>query len=67
MFGNVFHEYQIVGRHQPTAYDPHPKLYRMRIFARNPAQAKSRYWYYLSQFRKVKKATGQILTLNEVS
>lgn len=41
------HEYQVVGRHLPTASDPTPKIYRMRIFAPNEVVAKSRFWYFL--------------------
>ncbi len=40
-------EYQVVGRHLPTASDENPKLYRMRIFALNEVVAKSRFWYFL--------------------
>jgi len=61
-----YHEFQIIGRHVPTTKEPNPKIYRMRIFARNRIWAKSRFWFYLSQFKKVKRATGEILSLNEI-
>jgi large subunit ribosomal protein L18Ae len=54
-------EYQIVGRHLPTESDPNPKIYRMRIFAPNEVVAKSRFWYFLRQLKKVKKANGEII------
>ena len=38
----------------------------MRIFAPNDVVAKSRYWYYLRQLKKVKKASGEIVALNVV-
>jgi len=38
----------------------------MRIFAPNPQVAKSRFWYFLKQARKVKKASGEIVAVNEV-
>ena len=60
------HEYQIIGRKLPTEHDPVPKLYRMRIFAPNAQVAKSRFWYFLKQARKVKKASGEIVAVNEV-
>jgi len=60
-------EYQVIGRHLPTETNPTPKLYRMRIFATNTVVAKSRFWYFLMKLRKVKKANGEILSLNEVS
>ena len=60
------HEYQVIGRKLPTENDKVPKLYRMRIFAPNTQVAKSRFWYFLKQARKVKKASGEIVAVNEV-
>ena len=60
-------EYQVIGRHLPTETNPTPKLYRMRIFAPNTVVAKSRFWYFLMKLRKVKKANGEIVTINLVS
>src|SRR5271167_3140832 len=60
-------EYQVIGRHLPTDANPTPKLYRMRIFAPNTVVAKSRFWYFLMKLRKVKKANGEIVSLNVVS
>ena len=60
-------EYQVIGRHLPTADEPTPKLYRMRIFAQNEVVAKSRFWYYLRKLKKVKKANGEIIAVNKVS
>jgi len=59
-------EYQVIGRHLPTDAQPTPKLYRMRIFAPNTVVAKSRFWYFLSRLRKIKKANGEIVSLNEI-
>jgi len=59
-------EYQVLGRHLPTASEPNPKLYRMRIFAPNEVVAKSRFWYFLRKMKKVKKATGEIVAVNQV-
>jgi hypothetical protein len=38
----------------------------MRIFAPNDVVAKSRFWYYLRQLKKVKKANGEIVAINVV-
>jgi large subunit ribosomal protein L18Ae len=38
----------------------------MRIFAPNDVVAKSRFWYFLSKLRKVKKTNGEIVSLNVV-
>jgi large subunit ribosomal protein L18Ae len=59
-------EYQVIGRHLPTEANPTPKLYRMRIFAPNEVVAKSRFWYFLARLRKVKKANGEIVSLNVI-
>lgn len=60
-------EYQVIGRLLPTEANPTPKLYRMRIFAPNAVVAKSRFWYFLSQLRKIKKSNGEIVSLNVIS
>lgn len=62
----VLHQYQIVGRKAPTESDPNPQIYRMRLFAPNEVLAKSRFWYFLHQYKKMKRATGQIISVNEV-
>ena len=50
----------------PSSETPEPKLYRMRLFAPNEVVAKSRFWYFLKKLRRVKKANGEILSVNEV-
>merc|ERR1712032_1520186 len=62
----AFLEYQVIGRLRPTEDTPNPKLYRMRIFAPNDVVAKSRFWYFLKKLRKVKKAAGEIVAVNEI-
>ncbi|KAJ3115486.1 60S ribosomal protein L20 [Phlyctochytrium bullatum] len=59
-------EYQVIGRKKPTGKEPVPKLYRMRLFAPNEVVAKSRYWYFLKKVNKVKKASGEIVAVNEI-
>ena len=60
-------EYQVVGRRLPTEKDAEPKLFRMRLFAPNDVVAKSRFWYFLQQNQKVKKASGEIVGVNQVT
>ncbi|KAL7414997.1 ribosomal L18ae/LX protein domain-containing protein [Mrakia frigida] len=62
-----FVEFQVLGRKLPTEIDPSPKLFRMRIFAPNDVVAKSRFWYFLRQLHKVKKANGEIVAVNVIS
>ena len=38
----------------------------MRIFAPNAVIAKSRFWYFLRGLQKVKKTTGEIVSVNAV-
>ncbi|OMH83255.1 60S ribosomal protein L20-B [Zancudomyces culisetae] len=38
----------------------------MRIFAPNEIIAKSRFWYFLTKLRKVKKTASQIVSINEI-
>merc|ERR1711977_490052 len=64
--GGRLTEYQVIGRHLPSEANPAPKLYRMRIFAPNTVVAKSRFWYFLMKLRKVKKANGEIVSLNVI-
>mmetsp|Transcript_61509 Transcript_61509/g.144079 ORF Transcript_61509/g.144079 Transcript_61509/m.144079 type:complete len:187 (+) Transcript_61509:62-622(+) len=60
------HQYQIVGRAAPTPKNPKPKVYRMRIFARNAVLAKSRFWHFMKQLNKAKKSGGELLAVNEL-
>jgi large subunit ribosomal protein L18Ae len=60
------HQFLVVGRHVPTEKTPNPKIFKMRIFADDATRAKSKFWYFLRRINKTKKATGEILTANEV-
>merc|ERR1712066_1093997 len=55
-----------IGRGLPSEKQRTPALYQMRIFAPDKACAKSRFWYFLSQLRKLKKATGEIVSCQRV-
>merc|ERR1711966_320021 len=56
----------VVGRKAPTSENPNPEAYRMIIFAPNAVIAKSKFWYFMHQFRKMKKTTGEILDVVEI-
>lgn len=62
--------YQVVGRFVPNAKygesDPQCKVYRMKIFAKNKVVARSRFWYFIGRLCRVKKANGQIISVNQV-
>ena len=59
-------EYKIIGRRLPSEANPVTPLYQMRIFAPNVVAAKSKFWYYASLLKKVKKANGEIVSCSEV-
>merc|ERR1712045_539158 len=59
-------EYQIIGRKLPSAMDPNPQIYKMQIFAPDTVAAKSRFWYFVSFYKKVNKTAGEIIECNEV-
>ncbi len=43
-----------------------PPLYQMRIFAPDKITAKSRYWYFVSQLKRMKKSQGEIVLCQQV-
>jgi Ribosomal proteins 50S-L18Ae/60S-L20/60S-L18A len=60
-------EFKVIGRAHPKPDVPNPPLYRMKIFAPDRVVAKSRYWYFASQLKKLKKSAGEIVSCEEVS
>ena len=59
-------EYTVIGRKLPTEKDPVTPIWKMQIFASNDVIAKSRFWYFVSMLRRVKKSSGEILSIKEV-
>lgn len=61
-------EYQIIGRKlsKDNETAAAPQLFKMRIFAPNEVVAKSRFFYFLCKLKKVKKAAGEIVSINEI-
>lgn len=45
---------------------PLSQVYRMKLFADNTAVARSRFWYYMSLMKKVKRANGEIVSVSEI-
>lgn len=39
-----YHQYQVVGRHNPTASEPNPTVFRMKVWAPDAVCAKSKFW-----------------------
>uniref|UniRef100_A0A8R1HKY6 60S ribosomal protein L18a n=1 Tax=Caenorhabditis japonica TaxID=281687 RepID=A0A8R1HKY6_CAEJA len=64
--GETLNEYIVVGRKIPTEREPVTPIWKMQIFATNHVIAKSRFWYFVSMLRRVKKANGEILSIKQV-
>eukprot|EP01083_Nonionella_stella_P042458 114669_1 len=58
--------YVVVGRAKPTKTNPEPKIYRLKVFARNDVRAKSKFWYHIANFDRLKRANGQILAVHRI-
>ncbi|KAH0724677.1 hypothetical protein KY290_000482 [Solanum tuberosum] len=59
-----FHQYQMVGRANPSETDEQPKIYHMKLWATNEVRAKSKFGYLLRELKKVKKSNEQMLSIN---
>eukprot|EP00298_Acanthocystis_sp_HF-20_P012496 c19918_g1_i2.p1 GENE.c19918_g1_i2~~c19918_g1_i2.p1 ORF type:complete len:186 (-),score=-76.68 c19918_g1_i2:157-714(-) len=59
-------QFQIVGRGEVTEKTPHPKVFRMTLFAKDAVTAKSKFWYFMNRMKKLKKTTGEVLAVNEM-
>ncbi|KAL1766965.1 60S ribosomal protein L18a [Sigmodon hispidus] len=62
----TFWEYNVVGRCLPTPKCHTPPLYGMRIFATNRMVTKSCFWYFVSQMKKMKKSSREIVYCGQV-
>ena len=49
------------------ATQPNPPLYRVRLFAPDPIAAKSRFWYFVSYYKKVNKTAGEIVSVKKIA
>ena len=50
----------VIGRAKPTETNPEPRIYRLRVFAPNDVRAKSKFWYHIANFDRLKRANGQV-------
>lgn len=55
------HHYELVGRAAPTEKIPVPKIFKMKLFAKNPVIARSKFWYFMKRINCAKRSGGQIL------
>ncbi|XP_036613660.1 60S ribosomal protein L18a-like [Trichosurus vulpecula] len=63
---DTLREYKVVGHCLPTPKSSVQSLYRMWIFAPNHVVAKSQFWYFVSQLKKMKKPPGKIVYCGQV-
>ncbi|CAL4069595.1 unnamed protein product [Meganyctiphanes norvegica] len=62
----VLKEYSVIGRKLPTDAEENPQLYKMRVFATDRVVAKSRFWYFVSKLKKMKRTSGEIISVQLV-
>eukprot|EP01100_Stratorugosa_tubuloviscum_P014496 TRINITY_DN780_c1_g1_i1.p1 TRINITY_DN780_c1_g1~~TRINITY_DN780_c1_g1_i1.p1 ORF type:complete len:177 (-),score=67.58 TRINITY_DN780_c1_g1_i1:160-690(-) len=60
------YEYVVLGRQKPSKKNPYPKIYRMRLFAKNEVVAKSRFWSFLSKMHRIKRPNGELLAIHKI-
>lgn len=59
-------QFEITGRAAPTQKIPVPKIYKMKIFAKNLVLARSKFWYFMKRINKAKRTGGEILRTIEL-
>jgi len=60
------HQYELCGRAAPTQKVPVPKIYKMKIFAKNAVLARSKFWYFMKKINCAKRTGGEILRQTEL-
>jgi len=55
------HQYELTGRAAPTEKTPYPKIFKMKLFAKNAVLARSKFWYFMKRINCAKRSGGQIL------
>jgi len=59
-------QFEIVGRAAPTQKNPVPKIYKLKLFAKNAVLARSKFWYFMKKINKAKRTGGEILRQTEL-
>jgi len=60
------HHYELVGRAAPTEKIPVPKIFKMKLFAKNAVLARSKFWYFMKRLNCAKRTGGQLLRQTEL-
>ena len=43
-----------------------PQVYRIRVFAKDEVQARSKFFYTMKKLKRVKRANGEVMSVNEI-
>eukprot|EP00756_Hemistasia_phaeocysticola_P033483 Hpha_TRINITY_DN16467_c3_g1::TRINITY_DN16467_c3_g1_i2::g.160839::m.160839/K02882/RP-L18Ae, RPL18A; large subunit ribosomal protein L18Ae len=58
--------YEVVGTKNQNKVGEAAKVYRLQCFAPNHVVAKSRFWRYMREYHKCKKAAGRLFSVREL-
>eukprot|EP01061_Rhynchopus_euleeides_P036228 TRINITY_DN6109_c0_g1_i1.p2 TRINITY_DN6109_c0_g1~~TRINITY_DN6109_c0_g1_i1.p2 ORF type:complete len:210 (+),score=85.55 TRINITY_DN6109_c0_g1_i1:76-630(+) len=64
--GAHLRHYEVVGRKKPSEQEPTPKLFRHTCFAPNYVVAKTKFWKFMREYHKVKRANGEVFGVREL-
>jgi len=61
----IMRHFEVVGRAKGASIDA--PVQRLKLFAENALFAKSQYWNVVSKLMKIKKATGEIISVKDIT
>eukprot|EP01060_Flectonema_neradi_P022024 TRINITY_DN301_c0_g1_i2.p1 TRINITY_DN301_c0_g1~~TRINITY_DN301_c0_g1_i2.p1 ORF type:complete len:184 (+),score=42.60 TRINITY_DN301_c0_g1_i2:55-606(+) len=64
--GAHLRNYEVVGRAKVTEANPNPKLFKHNCFAPNYVVAKTKFWKFMREYHKVKRANGEVFGVREI-
>eukprot|EP01063_Lacrimia_lanifica_P030435 TRINITY_DN483_c0_g1_i2.p1 TRINITY_DN483_c0_g1~~TRINITY_DN483_c0_g1_i2.p1 ORF type:complete len:184 (+),score=90.60 TRINITY_DN483_c0_g1_i2:55-606(+) len=64
--GAHLRHYEVVGRATPTPANPAPKMFRHHCFAPNHVVAKTKFWKFMREYQRVKRANGEVFGVREL-
>eukprot|EP01061_Rhynchopus_euleeides_P036230 TRINITY_DN6109_c0_g1_i3.p1 TRINITY_DN6109_c0_g1~~TRINITY_DN6109_c0_g1_i3.p1 ORF type:complete len:185 (+),score=74.06 TRINITY_DN6109_c0_g1_i3:84-638(+) len=64
--GAHLRHFEVVGRKKPSEAEASPKLFRHHCFAPNYVVAKTKFWKFMREYHKVKRANGEVFGVREI-
>jgi len=64
--GAHLRHYEVIGRATPTEAVPAPKIFRHHCFAPNHVVAKTKFWKFMREYQRVKRANGEVFGVREL-